>query len=272
VLDWINNSPSHPYLSASEYKVWRSIGNAAYYALGAVAAIGLALGLAARDRRAMLLGSVVLTWLLGFWLLVPESRYHLALLPLAAICAAALLVALAPTASVAGWQATRAARPAAAAALLIACAVAAAGAASNAAIDYEVQAADVFLSALGETVTLGDLEITARAVTDATTDPELGPAPPGSVWLTVDIELRNTGSEAIVLLGPAQASVEDALGDTYPLQEPIAGGPLTSDIGAGQTVQAPVVFNVPIDATGLHFVFRAIGVASEGRWVLAPAP
>jgi len=270
VLDWINNSPSHPYLSSSEYKVWRSAGNAAYYFLGAIAVIGLALGLAARDRRAALLGGVLLTWLLGFWLLVPESRYHLALLPLAAVCAAALAVALAPKASAAGWQAARAARPVAAVALLAACAVAAAGAASNAALDYNVQAAEKFLSSLGETVTLGDLEITARGSSTASAHPEFGPAPAGQVWVTIDVELRNTGSEAIVLLGPAQASVEDALGNTYQLQTLIDEGPLSEDIAAGATVRAPTVFAVPAGATGLHFVFRAVGVASEGRWLLAP--
>jgi hypothetical protein len=268
VLDWVNNSPSHPYLSASEYKVWRSVANAAYYALGAVAVFGLGVGLATRDRRAALLGGVLLTWLLGFWLLVPESRYHLALLPLAAVSAAALAVALVPKASAAGWQAARAARPAAAVALIAACAVAAAGAASNAAIDYHVQAAEKFLSSLGETVILGDLEITAHAASRAAVSPEFGAAAPGQVWVSVDVELRNTGSEAIVLLGPAQTAVEDALGNAYQLQPSIDETPLTSDLPARQSVRTPATFAVPANATGLHFIFRAVGVASQGRWLL----
>jgi 4-amino-4-deoxy-L-arabinose transferase-like glycosyltransferase len=268
VLDWINNSPSHPYLSSSEYKLWRSVANAAYYALGAVAVIGLGLALLARDRRAMLLGSVPLTWILGFWLLVPESRYHLALLPIAAVCAAALAATLASRASLAGWQAWRSARPIAAVALIAALGVAAAGAATNATIDHDVQEANVFLSALGETVTLGDLEITAHAVTKEPTHAEFGDPPTGQAWVIVDLELRNTGSDAILLLGPAQAVVEDGLRNTYQLQEPAGGGPLSSEIAANQTVRTPVVFDVPDDATGLQFVFRAVGIASVGRWEL----
>lgn len=268
VLDWINNSPEHPYLSASEYKVWRSLANAAYYALGAVAVIGIALGLAARDRRALLLGGIVLTWLLGFWLVVPESRYHLALLPLAAVGAAGLTVVLTPRAPLAGWQAARSTRAAAAVALLAACAVAAAGATSNATINYQVQEVRVVVSALGDTVTLGDLEITARSVTKMTTHPQLGATAPGYTWVTVDVELRNTGSEAIVLLGPAQAVIEDALRAPYQLREPPEGSPLSNDIGGGQTIQTAPLFVVPTEATGLQFVFRAVGVASVGRWAL----
>jgi hypothetical protein len=204
---------------------------------------------------------------LGFALVVPLGRYHLPLLPLAAVFAAALALAVPPKVIVTGWQAARAARPAGAAALLAACVVAAASAVSNATIDYDVQASESLVAALGETVTLGDLEITARGVSMTASDPALGPAPPGQLWVVVDAVLRNTGGAPIVLLGPAQVTVEDALRNSYTLA-PAEEGPLTSDIGAGQAVETPAVFAVPVDAAGLQFVFRAIGVAPEGRWAL----
>lgn len=266
-LDWINNSPERRYLSASEYKLWRSVGNAAYYAVGTLAAAGLAFALYARERRAWLIGGIILTWTLGFGLLVPESRYHLPLLPLAAVFAAALALAIVPRVTASGSQSLRAARPVAVAALVAAGAVALAAAASNAAIDYDVQDPAPRFASLGETVTLGDLQVTARSVSITATDATAGPAPPGYVWVVVDTSLRNTASEAILLFGPAQVAVEDGSGTSYPLDVP-EEGPLTSSIGAGETIEASAVFAVPAGASGLEFVFRAIGVAAEARWPL----
>ena len=266
-LDWINNSPTHPYLSSGEYKLWRSVANATYYALGVVAIAGLALALYARDRRAWLIGGVIGTWLLGYAPLVPEGRYHLPLLPLAGILAAALVLSLVPRVTIPGWPNVRAARSFAVAALGVAGIVAVAAAASNATVDYEVQNATPLVSSLGETVTLGDLEVVARSVSIAANDPSARPAPPGYVWLTVDLVVHNAGSYAISLLGPAQAAVKDAAGHAYQL-DGVNLGPLDSDIGAGQTIEAPAVFAVPANASGLMFVFRAIGVAFEARWTL----
>ncbi len=56
------------------------------------------MSLVKRNAGALVLIAVVATWTLGFALFVPETRYHLPLLPLLSVFAAAPMVWLLPKA------------------------------------------------------------------------------------------------------------------------------------------------------------------------------
>ena len=98
ILLWVRGDGPNPSLTDEEFDRWGNIANAAYFWVGAVALLGLAMSLVKRNAGVLLLTAVVATWTLGFALFVPETRYHLPLLPLLSVFAAAPMVWLLPKA------------------------------------------------------------------------------------------------------------------------------------------------------------------------------
>lgn len=94
ILFWIQGFGHNPVLTDEAFDRWKNIANAAYFWVGAVAVVGLAMSLVKRNAGALLLAAVVATWTLGFALFIPETRYHLPLLPLMSAFAAVPMVSL----------------------------------------------------------------------------------------------------------------------------------------------------------------------------------
>jgi 4-amino-4-deoxy-L-arabinose transferase-like glycosyltransferase len=266
-LVWINNGPADE-LSAAETEVWRNVANAYYFSAGALALAGLAIAFARQPPQALLLAGVVATWVLGFALFLPESRYHLPLLPIAGLFAAVAAVSLLPGAARAVPPPTRAVSRLAAPALAAAVALAV----LTPVFDYGEQTLrageqPARILALGEPIRMGDLVVTAREFRSGP-DVAAAAAPPGYTWLAVDVSIRNAGAEAILLLGPAQAGVVDANETVYTLESGLSGAFFENAIAPEQSVDGPAVFAVPEGAGGFLFVFRAAGVGGEALWAL----
>lgn len=272
LVHWVRGNGPDPALTRAEFERWKSIANAVYYGIGAVALAGLALSLLTRNRRALFLGGVILTWTLGFALFVPSTRYHLALLPVlttfAALPAVRLLPGAAPVRGV-----TRRLEPFLAGGTL---AVGAAIAAVTIGLGYDgwtdsegTQRVEAGTARLGETLTLGELEVTAQSFV---LDPgeSVARAPPsGHVWLVVDAAVTNTGDGDLLVSAFLQTAVQDAAGNGYaPAREPPVAQPLDGTVQPGETLQGTAIYAVPTDADGLQFMFRAVGVVGEGRWAL----
>ncbi len=83
-----------PALTDEEFARWGNTADTAYFTVGAIALVGLAMSLIRRNAGALILVAVVATWTLGFALFIPETRYHLPLLPLLSIFAAVPVVGL----------------------------------------------------------------------------------------------------------------------------------------------------------------------------------
>ena len=94
ILFWIQGFGHNPVLTDEAFDRWKNIANAAYFWVGAVAVVGLAMSLVKRNAGALLLAAVVATWTVGFALFIPETRYHLPLLPLMSAFAAVPMVSL----------------------------------------------------------------------------------------------------------------------------------------------------------------------------------
>lgn len=271
---WVRSAPGGFALSVQETQRWQVVANAAYFGLGIVAASALALLALARDRRAWFCAGVLLTWTLGFALLTPESRYHLPLMPLMAILAAALPAAagravvdraaigrhwrLRPLATVA---------TAVTAGALVAALTLGLGLRG---IVGEWKAPEIAArsASLGRSLTFGDLDITVRSFELV---PALGdtPAPPGRAWLLVEAGARNLGVAEIFLFGSIQAVVEDGAGNSYAQNVDASPAlPLDGALPPGETLAATAAYDVPADASGLQFVFKSVGTPEEGRWPL----
>lgn len=123
---------------------------------------------------------------------------------------------------------------------------------------------------LGETLTAGELQVTVlRADIDSDA---IGSPPAGAVWIVVDARVENVGTGTIVVSDFLQTSLEDAEGNRYgpALDQPLPS--LNADLPVGETLEGSVVFAVPPDATGLQFLFQAIGQLEPRRWVLEEPP
>ena len=257
-------------LGPAAYRRWQDVADAAYYGFGAVALGGLTLLLLARHRGALFLGGVILTWTLGMALIIPEPRYHFALLPLLSILASVVATQSSGVFGESGFLRGRG--PQVATSMLAVGAVIAAvtiGLGFDDGVPRAPYQAPVALAArVGETLNLGELEVTVRDFSPQRGEDGMPVPRPGYVWLVVDATVRNVGT-AEALLFDAQAVVEDADGNLY---LPQAALPVTRSLDGslrpGETLQGSVVYAVPADAPHLEFVFTLLGVAVEGRWVL----
>jgi len=269
--DLYNNDSALLYhIDLDGYQRWHGTADGVYFGLGIVALAGLGVLVILRDRGGFFLGGVLLTWTLGMALIVPEPRYHIALLP--------LLVVLAAVAVVRAPITVRAIRPRAASLVaLVPLAALLAGAAIGVTtialthgdeVDIPFPAPLAFDVPVGGTITLGALEVTVR---DFAIEPAgSGPidVPPGSVALTVDVLVRNAGL-ADVIVFEAQATVEDAAGTRYlPIGTVDPERSLTGDLPPGAALESATVYAVPAGAAGLEFVYTPLGIRLQGRWPL----
>ncbi len=103
IIIWVQGFGPNPSLTDEEFDRWANIANAAYFLVGAVALVGLAMSLVKRNAGALVLAAVVVTWTLGFALFIPETRYHLPLLALVSVFAAVPMAGLLPRALPGRW-------------------------------------------------------------------------------------------------------------------------------------------------------------------------
>ena len=271
IVDWLRGNGPEPALTPEEYERWKDIADAVYYGFGVAALASLALSLVARDRRVLFLSAVILTWTLGFAVVIPETRYHIALVPLVATFAGALIVKLLSVSAAARSRIGRL-EPFIARTML---SLGATLAALTIGLGYDDWTEEegpppvVHDARLGETVRLGELEVTASSFAVDRSEAPTAAAAPGYVWLIVDATVTNRGTQDLLVLGLAQTAVEDEGGNSYPAAPgwPVAR-PLDGTVQPGETLQGSAVYAVPADAAGLRFVFRGSGGAEEGRWVL----
>jgi len=271
---WVRGGSGKFALSIPETQRLQAAANAAYFGLGIIAVTSLALLALARDRRAWFCAGVLLTWTLGFALLTPESRYHLPLMPLMAILAAALPAAAGRAvvdraAFARHWHL----RPLATVATTVTAGALVAALTLGLGLrgivgEWKAPEIAVRSASLGQPLTMDDLEITVRGFELV---PALGdtPAPPGRAWLLVEASVRNLGIAEILLFGSIQAAVEDGADNSYVQQIDASPAlPLDGTLLPGETLAATAAYDVPAGASGLQFVFKSVGTPEEGRWPL----
>lgn len=121
---------------------------------------------------------------------------------------------------------------------------------------------------LGQTLTLGELEVTAHAVLDLESEIAASP-PPGLAWLAVDVSVTNIGEEQVLVSPFLQTALEDGEANRYlsAVDQP-GPRPLEGTVAPGETLRGDIVYAVPADAAGLQFIFSAVGELGRGRWLL----
>jgi hypothetical protein len=260
-----NDSALLYHIDLDGYRRWHGTADGVYFGLGTVALAGVAVLLTARDRRGLFLVGVILTWTLGMALIVPEPRYHVALLPVLAVLAA-VAIDRAPGVLDARGPPLLRLLPAAALATGVVLLGTTIGLTRGDEVDIPFLEPLAFDAPVGETVTLGALEVTVREF--AMDPPGSWEVPPGHVSVAVDAVVRNAGLADVVLF-EAQATVEDSAGTSYSLIGRLEQDrPLTGDLPPGGVLESVLVYAVPADATGLAFVYTPLGVGVRGRWPL----
>lgn len=268
IIYWVARGPS---LTPEESGPWAEIANAAYFGLGILSLAGLWLSLVKRNAGALFTAGVIVTWTLGFAVFIPETRYHLPLLSLLAMFAAVPVVRLFPAAvasSHSGGSRLQAVLPNAA--------LSAGAAAAIATIAFgfggppeshpvrDFGTVEPRIARLGETLVLGELEVTVGGFSYPDQMVETAPSS-GHVWLVVDTTIRNvsTGAKTILLV---QSTVEDRNGDRYVSSTALAQS-LHGTIEPNETLRGTSAYEVPADAGPYWSVFMPIGDVA-GRWPL----
>jgi len=265
-----NDSALLFHIDLDGYQRWHGTADGVYFGLGIVALVGLGILGMAGDRGGLFLGGVLLTWTAGMALIVPEPRYHTALLPLLAVLAAVAIDRAPHALDASGGAARRLLRLAPLAALAAGAALTATtiGLTRGDQVDIPFQGPVAFDVPAGGTVTLGALEVTVRDFAIGPPDVDLGNVPPGSVQVRIDVLVRNAGLADVVVF-EAQATVEDGTGASYsPIGRLNEEQSLTGDLPPGGVLKSSLVYAVPAGANDLAFVYTPLGVGVQGRWPL----
>lgn len=265
-----NDSALLYHIDLDGYRRWHGTADGVYFGLGIVALAGLGVLVVARDRGGLFLGGVLLTWTLGMALIIPEPRYHIALLPLLIVLAAVAIARVPDALYVAGGRAKHVLPlvPVAALAVGVAMAGTTIALTHGDEVDIPFPAPLAFDVPVGGTITLGALEVTVRDFAIEPAEDAPITVPPGSVALTVDVLVRNAGLADVVVFA-AQATVEDAQGNSYlPIGTLDPERSLTGDLPPGGALESSTVYAVPVGADGLEFVYTPLGIRLQGRWPL----
>ncbi len=114
--------------------------------------------------------------------------------------------------------------------------------------------------AVGDVIEIGELTLTINEVTNPPGD-SFNKPDEGNLFVVVDITIQNQDSEAASVSSMLQMSLKDDTGQVYDLDlmASVAAGGKTPDgeIAPGETIRGQVGFQVPVEATGLVFVFDA---------------
>lgn len=114
--------------------------------------------------------------------------------------------------------------------------------------------------AVGETVTIGDFTLTVNEVTFPEGD-NFNKPNDGKKFVVVDVTFENVSGESANLSSLLQMTLRDSTGQKYDvdLMASSASGGSSPDgeLVAGEKLRGQVGYQVPIDATGLMFVFDA---------------
>lgn len=119
--------------------------------------------------------------------------------------------------------------------------------------------------ALGETVQLGDLQITANDTTYLADRPE---APQGFAFFVVDFTLQNAGLTAVDT-SSYNFILRDELGNQY-VQNPIASQlganpPVSGFVNAGQSLDATVGYQIPTGLVSPMLTWTIINIATGNQ-------
>lgn len=113
---------------------------------------------------------------------------------------------------------------------------------------------------IGDIIEIGTLTLTVNEVTSPAGD-DFAKPDEGNKFLVVDLTIENKGTDAANVSSLLQMSLKDPTGQTYAvdlLATTTSGGTSPDgEIASGEKVRGQVGFQVPVDATGLVFVFDA---------------
>lgn len=116
------------------------------------------------------------------------------------------------------------------------------------------------MHSIGETITIGDFALTVNGVTFPEGDGFNKPDD-GKRFVIVDVTFDNVSGDATNLSSLLQMTLRDSTGQKYDvdLMANVASGGSSPDgeLVAGEKLRGQVGYQVPIDATGLVFVFDA---------------
>lgn len=112
--------------------------------------------------------------------------------------------------------------------------------------------------AVGDLIELGDWRLQVHGVAPVeSTNQFLTPAP-GTRWVGVDVEVVNEGSETAHVSSILCFTIQDSTNRSYQQTLANAGGAAPPDgaIPAGGAKRGTIVYEVPLDATGLQLHFN----------------
>ena len=113
---------------------------------------------------------------------------------------------------------------------------------------------------VGDIVEIGDFTITVNGVSSPAGD-DFSKPDEGNKFVVVDVTVENKTTEPAAISSMLQMSLKDQTGQTYDVDifASAASGGSTPDgeLAPGEKMRGQVGYQVPVDATGLVFVFDA---------------
>jgi hypothetical protein len=112
---------------------------------------------------------------------------------------------------------------------------------------------------------IGGWRVTVNGVT--TPESDMVKPQPGQRFIVIDVTVENTSSETKPLSSLGQMQLKDASGQQYNIDVgavTASGGTLPdAQLAAGEKVKGQVGFAVPVEASGLQFIFLADLIGGE---------